>query len=64
LLKDGQPVYREAARKSVRERWSKEAAFYRNPALVFAQPNQRQRLLEMVAATETILAGPQPRWQR
>jgi hypothetical protein len=64
LLKDGQPVYREAARKSVRERWSKEAAFYRNPALVFAQPNQRQRLLEMVAETETILAGPQPTWQR
>lgn len=62
LLKDGQPVYVEADRKTVRERWAKEAAFYRNPSLVFAEPSQRQRLLEMVAETEKILAGPQPKW--
>ncbi len=63
LLKNGEPVYREGARKSVRERWAKEAAFYRNPSLVFAEPAQRQRLLEMVAETETILTSPQPRWR-
>jgi len=61
-LKQGQPVYVEAARKAVRERWAKEAQFYRNSSLVFAEPTQRRGFLQLVQETETILEKPQPPW--
>jgi hypothetical protein len=61
-LKQGQPVYVEAARKAVRERWAKEAQFYRNSSLVFAEPSQRREFLRLVQETETILEKPQPPW--
>jgi hypothetical protein len=61
-LKQGQPVYVEAARKAVRERWAKEAQFYRNSSLVFAQPSQRREFLQLVEETGAILEKPQPPW--
>ncbi|HUG81555.1 MAG TPA: CehA/McbA family metallohydrolase [Bryobacterales bacterium] len=57
FLKDGKPVYVEADRKAVRERWEKEAAYYRNPALVFEKEEQRQHLLRIVQETSDILAA-------
>jgi hypothetical protein len=57
FLKDGKPVYVEADRKAVRERWEKEAAYYRNPALVFEKEEQRQHLLRIVQETRDILAA-------
>ena len=57
FLKDGKPVYVEADRKAVRERWEKEAEYYRNPALVFETDEQRQHLLRIVEETRRILAA-------
>ncbi|MDA1315951.1 MAG: CehA/McbA family metallohydrolase [Acidobacteria bacterium] len=57
FLKDGTPVYVEADRKAIRERWEKEAEYYRNPALVFEQEEQRQHLLRIVQETRDILAA-------
>lgn len=58
FLKDGKPVYIEADRKAVRERWETEAAYYRNPSLVFEKEEQRQHLLQIVEETQEILAEP------
>ncbi len=57
FLKDGKPVYVEADRKAVRERWEKEAEYYRNPALVFEKEEQRQHLLRIVEETREILTA-------
>ena len=58
VLKDGQPVHMEADRQELLERWEKEAAYYRNPELVFANENQRRELLEMVEQTRKLLSEP------
>ncbi|MCY4588382.1 MAG: CehA/McbA family metallohydrolase [Bryobacterales bacterium] len=58
FLKDDKPVYVEADRAAVRERWEKEAEYYRNPSLVFEQEEQRQHLLRIVEETRAILARP------
>ena len=62
ILKDGKPVHIEADRKAVAERWAKEAAYYRNPSLVFEKESQRRHLLRIVEETAKILAQPQPPW--
>lgn len=58
LLKAGQPVYVEADRRALLERWEKEAEYYRNPELVFASENERRELLGMVEQTRKILSEP------
>ena len=62
LLKDGKPVHIEADREAVAERWAKEAAYYRNPSLVFEKAGQRRHLLRIVEETAKILAKPQAPW--
>jgi hypothetical protein len=56
LLKQGNAVYVEADRRALLERWNKEAEYYRNPELVFADEGQRKELLAMVEETREILA--------
>jgi hypothetical protein len=58
FLKGGKPVYVEADRKAVQERWETEAEYYRNPSLVFEKEEQRQHLLRIVEETREILAKP------
>lgn len=58
LLKDGRPVYVEADRRALLARWEKEAEYYRNPELVFADENQRRELLGRVEQTRQILSKP------
>jgi hypothetical protein len=58
FLKGGKPVYIEADRKAVQERWETEAEYYRNPSLVFEKEEQRQHLLRIVEETREILAKP------
>jgi hypothetical protein len=58
LLKEGKPVYVEADRRALLERWEKEAEYYRNPELVFADESQRKQLLGMVEQTRKILSEP------
>lgn len=58
FLKDGAPVYRPAARRALAERWSAEASYYRTADLTFADPVQRQALLDAVAETEMRLSAP------
>lgn len=58
FLKDDEPVYVEADRAAVRERWEKEAEYYRNPSLVFEKEEQRRHLLRIVEETRAILARP------
>ena len=57
LLKSGNPVYVEADRRALLERWEKEAGYYRNPELVFANDGQRQQLLNRVEETLKILSA-------
>jgi hypothetical protein len=58
LLREGEPVYVEADRRALLARWEKEAEYYRNPGLVFADESQRRELLEMVEQTRGILSRP------
>lgn len=58
FLKDDEPVYVEADRAAVRERWEKEAEYYRNPSLVFEKEEQRRHLLRIVEETRAMLARP------
>jgi hypothetical protein len=58
LLKAGRPVYGEADRRALLDRWAKEAEYYRNPELVFAAESQRRELLDMVEQTRKILSEP------
>lgn len=58
FLKGGKPVYIEADRKAIQERWETEAEYYRNPSLVFEKEEQRQQLLRIVEETREILAKP------
>ena len=60
--KDGKPVYVEAVRKAIEERWEKEAEYYRNPSLVFEEASHRRRLLDIVEETSRLLSEPQPAW--
>ena len=62
LLKDGKPVYVKADRELVRQQWEKEAEFYRNAGLVFAEESQRKEFFRLVEETRLILRGPQPPW--
>ena len=62
FLRSEKPVHIEAARKVMQERWEKEAAYYRNPTLVFEEESQREHLIRIVEETRQILAGPQPPW--
>jgi hypothetical protein len=55
FLKEGNPVYVEADRKALLDRWVKEAEYYRNPALVFADEGRRQALLNSVEETLRVL---------
>ena len=63
FLQEGQPVHIEADREAVRLRWEKEAAYYRNSSLVFAEPSHREELLMRVRETTKILENPQPPWR-
>ena len=63
FLKEGKPVHIEADREAVRLRWEKEAPYYRNSSLVFAEPSHREELLTRVRETAKILAKPQPPWR-
>jgi hypothetical protein len=58
LLREGRPVYVEADRRALLGRWEKEAEYYHNPELVFAEERQRRELLEMVEDTRKILSEP------
>ena len=64
FLHDGEPPYRPEARAALAQRWKSEAQYYRESPLVFASPEQRQELLDRVAATEKILAAPPQPWRR
>jgi hypothetical protein len=57
VLKEGKPVYVEADRRALLDRWSKEAEYYRNPALAFADEGQRQALLNSVEETFRVLSA-------
>jgi len=57
FLQGGKPVHLAPARQALAARWDKEAEYYRNAPLEFADPAQRRTLLERVAATERILAS-------
>jgi hypothetical protein len=61
LLRGGSPVYVEADRRALFERWEKEAEYYRNPALVFANESQRRELLSRVEQAREILSRPPAR---
>jgi hypothetical protein len=61
LLREGSPVYVEADRRALLERWEKEAEYYRNPALVFANEAQRRELLTRVEQAREILSKPPAR---
>ena len=63
LLQDGSPVYIKADRRSCSERWEKEAEYYRNSELVFAEESQRRELLEMVEDTRKICRSRRLRWR-
>jgi hypothetical protein len=58
VLKEGKPAYVAADRRALLERWEKEAEYYRNPELVFANADQRRELLGMVEQTRKILSEP------
>ena len=60
LLREGKPVYVEAARKAVRELWEEETAYYKRPSFVFQKLEQRREFLKLVEETGRILEGPQP----
>ncbi len=64
LLREGKPVYVEAARKAVRELWEEETAYYKRPSFVFQKVEQRREFLKLVEETGRILEGPQPSWVR
>ncbi len=60
LLREGKPVYVEAARKAVRDLWEEETAYYKRPSFVFQKLEQRREFLKLVEETGRILEGPQP----
>ena len=64
LLREGKPVYVEAARNAVRDLWEEETAYYKRPSFVFEKVEQRRELLKLVEETRRILEGPQPSWLR
>ena len=64
LLREGKPVYVEAARNAVRDIWKKETAYFKRPSFVFEKVEQRREFLKLVEETRRILEGPQPSWLR
>ena len=60
LLREGKPVYVEAARRAVRDLWEEETAYYKRPSFLFRKPEQRREFLKLVEETRRILTGPQP----
>ncbi len=64
FLKEGKPVYVEAARTAVRDIWEEETAYYKSPSFVFERVEHRRELLKLVEETRRILESPQPSWIR
>ena len=62
LLREGKPVYVQAARNAVRDLWEEETAYYKRHSFVFEKVEQRRELLKLVEETRGILEGPQPSW--
>ena len=64
LLHDGEPPFRQEARRALAERWEAEAEYYRETPLVFSTPGRRRALLDRVEATEAMLAERPKSWGR
>ncbi len=54
-LRDGEPVHREAARTSLRERWRSEVEYYRSDELTFPTTASRALFLKGVERTTEVL---------